>query len=117
MSNCLNILKLLLFSSPWKIQVRKPSWAIDPLLDVVHSLGHSRAGLVCEEGEVEQLVSDDIEKLRLVDETVDNVLVLFFFLECSKESVPDTEPASIVLIQTVPSNFSSSYCWAIKFSS
>ena len=49
-------------------------------------------------------MSDDIEELRLVDKTVDNVLVLFFFLECSKESVPDTEPASIVLIQTVPSN-------------
>ena len=71
---------------------------------MVHSPGNSRAGLVCEEGKVEQLMSDDIEKLRLVDKTVDNVLVLFFFLECSKESVPDTEPASIVLIQTVSSN-------------
>ena len=94
----------MLFSLPWKIQAWKPSWAIDPLLDVVHSLSHSRAGLVREEREVEQLMSDDIEKLRLVDKTVDNVLVLFFFLECSKQSVPDTEPASIILIQTVPSN-------------
>ena len=60
------------------------------------------AGLVCQEREVEQLVPDDIEELRLVHETVDNVLVVFLFLKCSKDSVPDTQPASIVLVQTVP---------------
>ena len=60
------------------------------------------AGLVCQHREVEQLVSDHIEELGLVHKTVDNVLVLFLFLKCTKHPVPDTQPAPVVLIQAIP---------------
>ena len=60
------------------------------------------AGLVCQEREVEQLVSDDIEELRLVNKTVDNILVMFLLLKCPKQPVPDTQPASVILIQAIP---------------
>ena len=102
MENCIRI-KNLLHLIPREIQVWEPAWAIQPLPDVVSHGGPScGAGLVCQQREVEQLVSDDIEELGLVHETVDNVLVLFLFLKCSKHPVPDTQPAPVVLIQTIP---------------
>ena len=60
------------------------------------------AGLVCQEREVEQLVSDDIEELRLVNKTVDNVLAMLLLLKCPKQPVPDTQPASVIFIQAIP---------------
>ena len=60
------------------------------------------AGLVPQEREVEKLVPDDIEELRLVHKTVDNVLVTLLLLKCSKHPVPDTEPTSVILIQAIP---------------
>ena len=61
-----------------------------------------QAGLVPQEREVEKLVPDDIEELRLVHKTVDNVLVTLLLLKCSKHPVPDTEPTSVILIQAIP---------------
>ena len=43
-----------------------------------------------------------VEKLRLVDQSIDNLLVRPLSLKCSKHTVPDDEDAGIVLVQTIP---------------
>ena len=55
-----------------------------------------------EEREVEDLVSDNIKEPRLVHQTVDNDLSILLLLEGSEDSVPNTEPAPVVGVQTVP---------------
>ena len=55
-----------------------------------------------EEREVEELVPDDVKEPRLVHQTVDNELPLPLWLEGAEDSVPDGEPAAIVLVQTIP---------------
>ena len=68
--------------------------------------------------EVEKLVIDDIKKLGLVYQTIDNFLVVseilknknFFLrplmsssrLKCSKDPIPDGKEASIILVKAIP---------------
>ena len=55
-----------------------------------------------EEREVEDLVSDNIKEPRLVHQSVHDGFPRPLLLECPEHSVPNTEPAPVVGVQTVP---------------
>ena len=55
-----------------------------------------------EEREVEELVPDDIKEPWLVHQSVHNGFTRSLLLESSEDSVPDTEPTTVVRVQAVP---------------
>ena len=72
-------------------QARKtwePSRAFEPDSDLVHPVC-SCCNLVLDALEVEELMFDDVEKLRLINKTVNCFLIRAKVLKCSKYSVPN----------------------------
>ena len=67
---------------------------------VQNALAVSHLGL--DTGEIEQLVFEDIKKLRLVNEAVHQRLVVSEVLECPEHPVPDNEESTVILVQAVP---------------
>ena len=97
------LLHLAGVSQPREVQSWKPSGTKEVALDPVSPGGGGAGGeLAVEEREVEELVSDHIKELRLVNQPIDDLLPRPLLLEGAEEPVPDTQPAAVVLVQAVP---------------
>ena len=90
----------IIVTKSWQIHVWKPSWSIEILLDIIRP-ATTFVSLVMKKRKIKQLVLDDIEESWLIHQTIHYFLFLFLLLKCSKQSVPDGEPASIILVQTI----------------
>jgi len=67
---------------------------------LVHPVG-AFCNLVLDAFEVEELVLHYVEKLRLINKTIDSFLVRTKVLESPKYSVPNREEPTVILVQTV----------------
>ena len=91
---------------PQSGQTREPARPINIALQPVWPGGGGGGGggghLAVKEREVEELVSDNIKEPWLVHQSVHNGFTRLLLLECSEQSVPNTEPTAVVGVQTVP---------------